>query len=215
MTTSTPEKTSPRRAARPRDLSCARTFCPARRKSFTARRGDGYYMAWELRPFFEGFVFWGKQKGCGKQNKHQKHPADPKTPKPSKTPKQALKTPYPNKKDGCCKWRGSCSFVFSGFPIQSIVLVCNSAAPCRPFLGPPARCPFSPLFCGGVPLQKLTTEKSWCPYSKLSTGGPSFDLSVSQGFVLEIGPTLVFNSPDYSAQLGAFEGTLFRGKHKF
>ena len=43
---------------------------------------------------------------------------------------------------------------------------------CR--LGPPARCPFSPKFCGreGSPT-KIDCRKKGYPYSNLSTGGPS------------------------------------------
>ena len=46
------------------------------------------------------------------------------------------------------------------------------------FLGPPV-VPFDP-FLGRVPLLKQTTEKSWYPYSNLSTGGPSCLGAVSQ-----------------------------------
>ena len=38
-------------------------------------------------------------------------------------------------------------------------------------LGPPARCSFTKLFGGRVPLLKLTTEKGY-PYSNLFAGGP-------------------------------------------
>ena len=50
----------------------------------------------------------------------------------------------------------------------------NRSGPC-PWLGPPARCPFSPFFgWEDSPTKIDTREQSWYPYSNLSTGGPSW-----------------------------------------
>ena len=51
------------------------------------------------------------------------------------------------------------------------------------YLGPPARCPFTPFLGEGSPT-KIGYRKKWYPYSSLSTGGPRTISTINGGSIV-------------------------------